>query len=921
MDRGDEPIRVLHVDDEPEFADMVAEFLERGADRLEVEPETSVEAALGRLDESFDCVVSDYEMPGMDGLEFFEAVREARPDVPFILFTGKGSEEIAAEAVSAGVTDYLQKTTGSEQYDLLINRITNAVEQSRTEAHLAAERRRFQVLFERLTQPVVEVEFDGQTPVVKRVNPAFEAGFGYDAEEIVGSSLDEYIVPEDRMEQAKDINRTVRSGVRPTSEEVTRRTAEGTREFILQNAAYEDGSGGFAIYTDITDRKKRKRELQRQNTRLSALFENFPEPTVAYAYEDDKPHVVEVNAAFVETFGYDEETALGSPIDDLIVPPDRRDEADAIDERVRDGAAIDEHLRRQTTAGIGDFRFRNIRLPDDEAIDGYAIYTDITERQTYERELERQNDLFRETQALADVGAWEYDAQTEELLWTEQVKRIHDLPADYEPTTEEAIAFYHPEDRDRIREAFTGAISRGEPYEIEARIHTADGDERWVRTHGAPEIEDGEVVGARGAIQDITERKEQLLAIRRLQREITRLVGERDPDRAADRVVEIAQDTIELPFVGVHLVDDERATLEPAAVSAPILDHFDDPPSYHRTDPDRRVDRFNWGVFETGEPAVIDDIRESDSLDADETPTRSGMVFPLGDHGVLITSSPEPDDLTETDRHLTDILATVLTAVLDRTERERALEEQKQLLEARTERLDEFVSVVSHDLRSPLSVASGRLELALEERDSEHLEAAATAVERSQHLIADLLSLTTEGDRDVETESVDLGSVAEKSWETVETGPATLVVDADRSIRADRSRLRQLLGNLYRNAVEHASGPDHPPRGEGASSGSAGGRSRLSRDPAADGSGDVTVTVGGLADGFYLADDGVGIPSDIREDVFESGYSTHDGTGLGLSIVSQVAAAHGWEVGLTESADGGARFEFTGVEFADDRAA
>jgi signal transduction histidine kinase len=78
----------------------------------------------------------------------------------------------------------------------------------------------------------------------------------------------------------------------------------------------------------------------------------------------------------------------------------------------------------------------------------------------------------------------------------------------------------------------------------------------------------------------------------------------------------------------------------------------------------------------------------------------------------------------------------------------------------------------------------------------------------------------------------------------------------------------------------------------------------------------VTVTVGGLPDGFYVADDGEGVPPADRDRVFERGYTTGDGTGLGLSIVEQIVGAHGWSVRATESEDGGARFEITGVEFA-----
>jgi len=115
------------------------------------------------------------------------------------------------------------------------------------------------------------------------------------------------------------------------------------------------------------------------------------------------------------------------------------------------------------------------------------------------------------------------------------------------------------------------------------------------------------------------------------------------------------------------------------------------------------------------------------------------------------------------------------------------------------------------------------------------------------------------------------------------TAEATLVVESDQRIQADRSRLQQLVENLVRNAVEH-------------------------------GGADVTVTIGALEDGFYAEEDGPGIPTENRDAVFEMGYSTiEDGTGFGLSIVNQIADAHGWTVHVTEGSDGGARFEITGI--------
>jgi len=151
-------------------------------------------------------------------------------------------------------------------------------------------------------------------------------------------------------------------------------------------------------------------------------------------------------------------------------------------------------------------------------------------------------------------------------------------------------------------------------------------------------------------------------------------------------------------------------------------------------------------------------------------------------------------------------------------------------------------------------------------------------------LIDDLLTLAREGNQVSDPQSVDLAVIAKDCWETVETDDGTIQVEIDETVCADSGRLKQLFENLYRNAIEHSSN-------------------------------DVTITVGSIDDGFYIEDDGPGIAEDDREDVFDAGYSTEeDGTGLGLSIVKRVAEAHGWEVCLTESSEGGARFEITGVE-------
>ena len=867
------------MDDEPGIAELAAEFLERRDDRFAVETTTDAGDAVDRIGEdSFDCVVSDYDMPEMNGIDLLAAVREEHPDLPFILFTGKGSEEIASDAISAGVTDYLRKGTGTDQYELLANRITNAVSQVRAERRLQEERRRFQGLFENLSQATVEVEWDGGDPIVKRINPRFAEVFGYTADEIVGEPLDEYVVPEHRAGEAERINRRMRSNAERYAQEVTRPTVDGTRKFLLQTAMYDGEAGGFGIYTDITERRRNEREVERQNVRLRALFENFPEPTVAYTYRDGTPYVEDVNGAFTDRFGWSAEQATGESFDDLILPPECHEQARRIDERVKAGDLVDEEVRRRTADGVGDFRLRNIPIPSDDHIDGYFVYADITGYKRRERELERQNDLFRKAQDIADVGAWEYDVLAEELTWSDQAYEIHGRSQAADITVAEAIEYYHPKDRPSVRNALDDAVEAGEPYDIEARVITSTGDERWVRSRGDPQTVDGSVVRVRGTIQDVTARRRWA---RELQRERDRYQSlfENNPlivweEDFSEAVAYLRETTVDVNDVETHLLENPEE-ISRLMERVEIVDVNQNAVEYYGAESKAElIDNVDRLFVEGSTEALAAEwaaIADGATRFRAEVPARK---LSGGEHRELLDLFVPEENADDYSR-----VYVIGTDITEQKQRERELERQN-------ERLDAFASVVSHDLRNPLNIAEGRLGLARGECDSDHLDSVANAHDRMETLIEDLLTLSRQGEPVGETEPVDLETLAEGCWGTVSTTGASLRVAVDRRILADPSRLRQLFENLYRNSVEHA--------------GTA---------PA--------ITVGELDDGFYVEDGGPGIPEDDREGVFEAGYSTTDsGTGFGLSIVREVVEAHGWEIAVTDGTDGGARFEITGVAFA-----
>jgi PAS domain S-box-containing protein len=223
-------------------------------------------------------------------------------------------------------------------------------------------------------------------------------------------------------------------------------------------------------------------------------------------------------------------------------------------------------------------------------------------------------------------------------------------------------------------------------------------------------------------------------------------------------------------------------------------------------------------------------------------------------------------------------------------ERERANER----LERQNEQLERLVSMTSHDLRNPLNVLEGSVQLAAETGESRYFENSRQAIDRMTELVEDVLTLARVGADVSELRPVDVDELAERCWRSVPTGQGRLVADSGLTVEADRMRLRQLFENLFGNSVEHGS------KGRETS--------------AQDGRG-VTVRIGALPHGgFYVEDDGPGIPSADRENVFDRGYSsTPTGTGLGLAIVREIADAHGWSVRATEGTDGGARFEFEGA--------
>jgi len=408
----------------------------------------------------------------------------------------------------------------------------------------------------------------------------------------------------------------------------------------------------------------------------------------------------------------------------------------------------------------------------------------------------------------------------------------------------------HPDDRAAIWHEVQAGLDTDGTFEVTYRIETADDRIKWVWERGRlVDVETVDDPVLEGFITDITDRKRDQQELEATNALLSTLfealpVGVLAED--ASRTVLAVNDRMEelfetqdrdAPFEGA---DCERFARE-------ISDMFADPESF---------------VEQTNEI-----VEQSASVHANELSLRDGRTY---------ARSHEPIDLPTAAGHLW-----LYRDITTRKRRERELERQN-------ERLDEFASVVSHDLRNPLQVLRGSFDaVAPDDQHQHHLARGYQALDRMETLIDDLLSLARMGQSIQTIESVSLASTANDCWAVVQTEDAELVVDGDRSLAANPERLQQLLENLIRNAVEH-------------------------------GGDDVTVTIGARDDRFYVEDTGPGIDPDERDQIFEPGHSmSESGTGFGLAIVQQVADAHDWTVQITEGSSGGARFEIVGVEYAD----
>lgn len=354
-------IHALHVDDDGSFVELVSTFLERERDDIEISTKTSVDDGMQVLQHNdVDCVISDYEMPGQDGLDFLERVRDGYPDLPFILFTGKGDEEIASEAITAGVTDYLQKGTGTDQYTVLANRVENLVEKYRAEQEVF---RGFQAL-ESAQEGIGILDENGEYVYLNR---AYADVYSTAREDILGAHW-ESLYPDEEAERFREEILPVLESKGSWNGQSVGITADDER-VVEELSLTQLGDGGHVcVVRDITGKRRRENALRREQQYLETALNSLDH--LFYVFDDDLNYV-RWNDQFEDVTGYSAaELRELSPVDFFDDETAATIEAE-IDRILDDGETVTVEAELVTKGGEKlPYEFTGVPAEDDGEIIG-----------------------------------------------------------------------------------------------------------------------------------------------------------------------------------------------------------------------------------------------------------------------------------------------------------------------------------------------------------------------------------------------------------------------------------------------------------------------------------------------------------------------------------------------------------------------
>jgi len=526
---------VLYVDDEPALLDVGKFFLERSGTFSVTTMKSAEEALASPALSAFDAIVADYQMTGMDGIAFLKTVREKYGDLPFVIFTGRGREEVVIEAVNAGVDYYVQK--GGDpvaQFTDLEHKIGLAIERHQTRAELRAayeqisaseeelrekydelskaedalreSEGRYRTIFENTGTALTIIEED---TTISLVNSRFEELSGCTAAEIEGKkSWRDFVVPGDIpfMEEQHRLRRTGPANAKSRYEFRFRTKTGDVRDILLFVGVMPGTLRSVASFLDITDRKEAYQQLSESEKKFAGLFQSSPVALTLVSVSDGT--FADVNDAFVKHTGYSRGEVLGKTATGIGLIADPVGHAQMV-AALREGR---EESGRELSCRIksGEIRicrfFARIILMNNTP---YVLSTieDVTDRVNAQKALVESNRRFAQVAESAGEWIWEVDAKGRYTYASPVVEKI----LGYAP--EEIVGtYFYDHFEPGVKEELTRSVlavfteKNAVRHFANPNVHK-DGHIVMLESSGSPVLaEDGTLRGYRGADLDVTDR-------------------------------------------------------------------------------------------------------------------------------------------------------------------------------------------------------------------------------------------------------------------------------------------------------------------------------------------------------------------------------------------------------------------------------
>ncbi|MCP1661459.1 PAS domain S-box-containing protein [Methanocalculus sp. AMF5] len=384
----------------------------------------------------------------------------------------------------------------------VVGLVANITRRKHDEAQLRESEELYRTLFEDALNPILVVSEDGY---YTDANEAALAFLECSRDELITKSVWDTTPPDQLARQKQEHSPFI-----ATRTVETEYLVHGTIKTLLLNVVPLEVQGKTVLYgigQDITDRKMAEKALRESEERFKTLF--MESPVSIIIHDRDSGEIIDANTKACSSYGLSSVEELKAHDFWVESPHSFEDALNYIRKAATEGPQEFEWVNRSVGGDIfwEYVRLMKVVIGGVERIQAVAI--DITKRKQAEEELRKNEELLRTAGEVALFGGWEVLPDENRVIWSDEVARIHDEEPGYSPSTEEAISYYAPEWRERVREVFSACITDGTPFDEEMEIITKSGRRKWVRTIGeAVRDASGENRWIRGAIQDITTKKE-----------------------------------------------------------------------------------------------------------------------------------------------------------------------------------------------------------------------------------------------------------------------------------------------------------------------------------------------------------------------------------------------------------------------------